>query len=67
MGSGLFGGSGTTADAAQELGRYFLTIDSNPEAVEVMKNRFASKNVDFVVYGTNDLEDSEEKEQNVLF
>lgn len=63
----FFGGSGTTADAAQELGRYFLTIDSNPEAAEVMKNRFASKNVDFVVYGTNDLEDSEEKEQNVLF
>lgn len=63
----FFGGSGTTADAAQELGRNFLTIDSNPEAVEVMKNRFASKNVDFVVYGTNDFEDSEEKEQNVLF
>lgn len=63
----FFGGSGTTADAAQELGRNFLTIDSNPEAVKVMKNRFASKNVDFVVYGTNDFEDSEEKEQNVLF
>lgn len=37
-----FGGSGTTAHAAGELGRKFLTMDSNPDAIEIMKARLAT-------------------------
>jgi site-specific DNA-methyltransferase (adenine-specific) len=35
----FFAGSGTTGAAALELGRRFLLVDSNPEAVAVMKRR----------------------------
>jgi site-specific DNA-methyltransferase (adenine-specific) len=35
----FFAGSGTTGAAALELGRRFLLVDSNPEAVEVMTRR----------------------------
>ncbi len=34
-----FGGSGTTAAAAEELGRRFVVMDSHPEAIEVMRKR----------------------------
>lgn len=34
-----FGGSGTTAAAAQELGRRFVVMDSHPEAIAVMQKR----------------------------
>lgn len=37
----FFAGSGTTGAAAYELGRRFLAVDSNPEAVAVMARRFA--------------------------
>jgi site-specific DNA-methyltransferase (adenine-specific) len=36
-----FAGSGTLGEAAHELGRRFVLIDSNPEAIEVMATRFA--------------------------
>ncbi len=36
-----FAGSGTTGAACLELGRRFLLVDSNPEALEVMAARFA--------------------------
>jgi site-specific DNA-methyltransferase (adenine-specific) len=36
----FFAGSGTTGMAALELGRRFLLIDNNPEALEVMARRF---------------------------
>ena len=36
------GGSGTTAEAAHQLGRRFLLIDSSPEAVAVMRARLAT-------------------------
>lgn len=36
----FFAGSGTTGAAALELGRMFCLIDSNPEAFEVMRERF---------------------------
>ncbi len=39
----FFAGSGTTGVAALELGRRFCLIDSNPEAFEVMKERFAGE------------------------
>jgi site-specific DNA-methyltransferase (adenine-specific) len=38
----FFAGSGTAGAAALELGRRFLLVDSNPEAVSVMKRRFGS-------------------------
>lgn len=36
----FFAGSGTTGAAALELGRRFCLVDNNPEAVEVMRERF---------------------------
>jgi site-specific DNA-methyltransferase (adenine-specific) len=35
----FFSGSGTTGAAAQEMGRRFLLVDSNPEAIQVMRSR----------------------------
>jgi len=37
----FFAGSGTTGAAAHELGRNFILVDNNPQALEVMKHRFA--------------------------
>ncbi len=37
----FFAGSGTTGAACHELGRRFLLVDDNPEAVAVMARRFA--------------------------
>ena len=36
----FFAGSGTTGMAAHELGRDFILVDDNPEALEVMAERF---------------------------
>ena len=38
----FFAGSGTTGAVADELGRRFILMDQNPEAIEIMKQRFAS-------------------------
>jgi site-specific DNA-methyltransferase (adenine-specific) len=35
----FFAGSGTTGAAARALGRRFVLVDSNPEAIEVMRKR----------------------------
>ena len=43
----FFAGSGTTAAAARELGRRFVMVDSNPEAVEVMRARLGEDGVRF--------------------
>lgn len=37
----FFAGSGTTGAAAHELGRRFILVDNNRQAIEVMKERFA--------------------------
>ena len=37
----FFAGSGTTGEAAHQLGRRFLLIDNNPAALEVMARRLA--------------------------
>jgi site-specific DNA-methyltransferase (adenine-specific) len=37
----FFAGSGTAGIAAAELGRDFMLIDSNPQAIDVMRTRFA--------------------------
>jgi len=43
----FFAGSGTTGAAAHELGRRFILADNNPEAVAVMRKRFAGWPVRF--------------------
>jgi site-specific DNA-methyltransferase (adenine-specific) len=35
----FFAGSGATGEAAHQLGRKFILVDNNPEALEVMKQR----------------------------
>ena len=37
----FFAGSGTTGEAAAQLGRRFILVDNNPEAVTVMRARLA--------------------------
>ncbi len=44
----FFAGSGTTGAAALELGRRFMLIDNNQEAVRVMRERFRGQPVEFV-------------------
>jgi len=43
----FFAGSGTTGAAASELGRSFILIDQNPEAIEVMRERFSGLAVSY--------------------
>ena len=43
----FFAGSGTTGIAALESERRFLLVDNNKEAIEVMKERFKGKGVEF--------------------
>jgi len=42
-------GSGTTGIAAHELGRRFILVDSNKQAIQVMKKRFSKIEVEWVV------------------
>ena len=45
----FFAGSGTVGEAARALGRRFVLIDDNPEALAVMARRFAGcDDVEFV-------------------
>jgi site-specific DNA-methyltransferase (adenine-specific) len=37
----FFAGSGTTGDAAARLGRHFVLIDNNPDAIRIMIQRLA--------------------------
>jgi len=37
----FFAGSGTTGVAAHELGRRFILVDNNPQALKVMQKRLA--------------------------
>lgn len=47
----FFAGSGTTGVAARELGRRFLLVDDNSDAISVMRRRFARyEDVAFVGY-----------------
>jgi site-specific DNA-methyltransferase (adenine-specific) len=41
----FFGGSGTTGFVAADLDRRFILMDRNPEAIEVMRDRFASASI----------------------
>lgn len=49
----FFAGSGSTGAAAQELGRHFVLIDQNPEAIEVMKKRLTSDLIQVTEYQEN--------------
>ncbi|CAQ00367.1 MAG: site-specific DNA-methyltransferase [Clavibacter sp.] len=44
----FFAGSGTTGAAARELGRRFVLVDENPQAVEVMRARLTGGGTVFV-------------------
>jgi site-specific DNA-methyltransferase (adenine-specific) len=52
----FFAGSGTTGAAAHELGRRFLLVDNNMEAIEVMRTRFAGWDVEWAEPGTGNRE-----------
>jgi len=43
----FFAGSGTTGAACLELGRKFILVDNNPEALAVMRERFENSDVNF--------------------
>lgn len=44
----FFAGSGTAAAVAQKMGRRFVVIDRNEEAIAVMANRLGTAGVDYV-------------------
>lgn len=50
----FFAGSGTTGASCLALGRKFILVDNNPQAIQVMQNRFAS-NADIEWIGLEDL------------
>lgn len=49
----FFAGSGTTGEAALEMGRNFVLVDDNPTAIDVMKKRFSGKPVVYKTYKAN--------------
>jgi site-specific DNA-methyltransferase (adenine-specific) len=59
----FFAGSGTTGAAAHELGRRFLMVDNNPEAAQVMAERFTT--IDRVTY--RGFDPPEADRQTILF
>ena len=44
----FFAGSGTVGEAAARLGRQFLLVDNNPDAIRVMATRLAHYGVEFI-------------------
>lgn len=47
----FFAGSGTTGAACLELGRRFVLVDNNPEALDVMAHRFAhTEGIEWIGY-----------------
>ncbi len=44
----FFAGSGTAGAVAQQLGRRFVMIDSNPEAMEIMRARLGEENIQYL-------------------
>ena len=56
----FFAGSGTTGEAAARLGRGYLLVDDNPEAVRVMARRLAWDEPELV--GCEGLEAAEDGE-----
>ncbi len=54
----FFAGSGTVGEAAARLGRQFLLVDNNPDAITVMATRLAHYGVEFI--GCEDILESVE-------
>lgn len=52
----FFAGSGTTGEAASELGRRFTLMDSSPDAIKVMTERFQKRNISFELFGVEEAE-----------
>ena len=46
----FFAGSGTTAKVALDLERYFIVVDNNDQAIEVMKQSLADPKVSYIDY-----------------
>lgn len=44
----FFAGSGTTAAVARRMGRRFVMIDENPEAVQIMRKRLGTHHIAYV-------------------
>jgi site-specific DNA-methyltransferase (adenine-specific) len=44
----FYAGSGTTGAAAMEFERRFILVDNNPEAFQVMKDRFQDKKIKYI-------------------
>ncbi|MGH8989567.1 MAG: DNA-methyltransferase [Acidimicrobiales bacterium] len=44
----FFAGSGTTGAVASELGRRFLLVEENPEALDVIRRRLGTDGIDYV-------------------
>jgi site-specific DNA-methyltransferase (adenine-specific) len=42
----FFAGSGTTGAVAAKLGRKFIMVDQNPEAIEVIRKRIPETTLD---------------------
>ena len=61
----FFAGSGTLGEAAATLGRDYILIDNNPEAVRVMAKRLAATRPELI--GCEDLGDNECGGQGFLF
>ena len=50
----FFAGSGTTASVARELGRRFVMVDNNPDAIATMRTRLGSFETSYVdVHGSH--------------
>jgi site-specific DNA-methyltransferase (adenine-specific) len=47
----FFAGSGTTGEAAMRNGRDFILVDSNPQAVELMRKRLTQPDATAVEIG----------------
>jgi len=58
----FFAGSGTTGEAAALLGRRFLLVDKNPEAVRIMRERLAFAQPVFETAGERGGQDEERSE-----
>lgn len=50
----FFAGSGTLGESAHALGRNAILVDSNPDAIAVMKRRFSKFNVEWIGCGEVD-------------
>lgn len=44
----FFAGSGTTGQVCLEMDREFVLMDNNPQAIQVMQNRFKNKEIEWI-------------------